>query len=172
MICPKTFDCLPKWLNFAKSGHPDYPWPQDKYFCRSVFCLGSILPKVPLQFLLFKFQHVNRHKLIHSTERYIECAKCKKSFGSEEKLKQQWVFPTSFMRRHLREIDCSSAVFGGRQCNQIWQHFPTLAKLYKYLANFWQLISYLAKCWAYFGKFGKLLGWFSLSQMAKYWKII
>ena len=40
-----------------------------------------------------------------------------------------------------------------RQCDQIWQHFATLVKVYKSLAICWQFISYVAKCWAYFGKF-------------------
>ena len=44
------------------------------------------------------------------------------------------------------------------QCDQIWQNFTTLSKVYKSLANFWQFISYLAKYWAYFGKFVTLLG--------------
>ena len=56
------------------------------------------------------------------------------------------------------------------QCDQIWCHFATLAKLYKSLAKFWWFISYLANCWAYSSEFGRLIGQFSLLQMGKYWK--
>ena len=44
------------------------------------------------------------------------------------------------------------------QCDQIWQNFATLAKVYKILVNFKQFIFYLAWCWAYFCKFVALLG--------------
>ena len=62
--------------------------------------------------------------------------------------------------------------FGIIQCDQIWRNFDTLANVYKSLGIFWRFIPHLAKCWTYFDKFVTLLGEFSLSQMAKYWKII
>ena len=38
-----------------------------------------------------------------------------------------------------------SFCFGGRQCDQIWQNFDTVANVYKSLANFGRFISQLAK---------------------------
>ena len=56
---------------------------------------------------------------------------------------------------------CYKTFFGqttDSQCDQIWQNFTTLAKLYKHLVFFSQFISYVAKCWDYFGEFVTLLG--------------
>ena len=70
----------------------------------------------------------------------------------------QWIF----LKTHTHP---SVALIGGhQQCDQIWQNFASLAKVYKYLAKFWQFSSDLAKCWAHFGKFETLLGSFLLQE--------
>ena len=59
-----------------------------------------------------------------------------------------------------------------RQCDQIWRNFATLARSKIYLAIFESLFSVWIFFWTNCGKFWMSFGKFSLTIMAKYWKII
>ena len=72
-----------------------------------------------------------------------------------------------YLRRRVAKLGWFGAASVTRlgEILPLWLNFTSLA-------IFWRCISDLAKCWTNFVKFVILLGWFSLLQTAKCWKLI
>ena len=72
---------------------------------------------------------------------------------------------------HLRRRVAKLGWFGAASVTRLGEILPLWLN-FTSLAIFWRCISDLAKCWTNFVKFVILLGWFSLLQTAKCWKLI